>query len=85
MSYLKPHLKHGVMIAVGAAFKFFSGIGVRRAPDWMVDHHLEFIYRIAKEPRKQLRRCFHIIRTLPVLLFKEWNSKNKQCHGALLL
>lgn len=77
MSLLKPHLTHGVMIAVGAAFKFFSGIGVQRAPDWMVRHHLEFIHRIAKEPSKQLRRCFCIIRTLPGLLFNEWKLKNK--------
>ena len=77
MSCLKPHLRHGVMIAVGAAFKFFSGSGVQRAPEWMVRHHLEFLHRIAKEPNKQLRRCFHIIRTLPGLLFKEWRrSKN---------
>lgn len=80
MSYLRPHLKHGVMIAVGAAFKFFSGIGVHRAPDWMVRYHLEFVHRIAKEPNKQLRRCFHIVRTLPELLFNEWRSKRlKQC------
>lgn len=72
MHLLKPHLHHGVMIAVGAAFKFFSGIGVKRAPDWMVRCHLEFVHRIAKEPNKQLRRCFHIVRTLPGLLYGEW-------------
>lgn len=75
MHMLRPHLHHGVMIAVGAAFKFFSGIGEKRAPDWMVRCHLEFVHRIAKEPNKQLRRCFHIVRTLPGLLFNEWNSK----------
>ncbi|EKC54944.1 glycosyl transferase, WecB/TagA/CpsF family, partial [human gut metagenome] len=31
MSRLKPYLHHGVMIAVGAAFKFFSGTEVSRA------------------------------------------------------
>ena len=29
MYYLKPHLKKGVIIAVGAAFKFFSGVDVK--------------------------------------------------------
>lgn len=76
MHLLKPHLNHGVMIAVGAAFKFFSGNGVNRAPQWMVRHHLEFIHRLAKEPNKQIRRCYHIVRTLPGLLYKEWKSKN---------
>ena len=72
MSRLKPYLKHGVMIAVGAAFKFYSGIEARRAPTWMVRMHMEFIYRIICEPRKQLRRCWGIISSLPILLFSEW-------------
>lgn len=72
MSRLKPYLKHGVMIAVGAAFKFYSGIEARRAPTWMVRMHMEFIYRIIREPRKQLRRCWGIISSLPILLFSEW-------------
>lgn len=77
MSKLKPHLRHGVMIAVGAAFKFFSGVDTSRAPEWMVRHHLEFVHRLAKEPQKQFRRCFNIIRTLPGLLYKEWRHKSK--------
>lgn len=72
MSMLKPHLGHGVMIAVGAAFKFFSGVDTKRAPQWMVRHRLEFVHRLTKEPKKQFKRCFNIVRTLPELLFKEW-------------
>lgn len=78
MSKLKPYLHRGVMIAVGAAFKFYSGIEARRAPSWMVRMHMEFIYRIMREPRKQLRRCWGIISSLPRLLFSEWRrSKHK--------
>lgn len=78
MSNLKPHLNHGVMLGVGAAFKFFSGgVDTKRAPDWMVNHHLEFVHRISQEPKKQFKRCFHIIRTLPGLLYNEWRQKNK--------
>lgn len=77
MSRLKPHLNHGVMIAVGAAFKFFSGTDTKRAPEWMVNHHMEFVHRLSKEPRKQIKRCFHIVRTLPGLLYSEWRRKNK--------
>ena len=72
MSMLKPHLSHGVMIAVGAAFKFFSGVDSNRAPQWMVRHHLEFVHRLTQEPKKQFKRCFHIVRTLPGLLYHEW-------------
>lgn len=71
MSYLKPHLKRGVMIAVGAAFKFYSGVEAKRAPEYMVKWHLEFIYRIFKEPKKQLKRCGMILFTLPKLLTEE--------------
>lgn len=75
MSMLKPHLRHGVMIAVGAAFKFYSSESVKRAPQWMVRHHLEFVHRICMEPKKQMFRCYHIVRTLPGLLFEEWRKK----------
>lgn len=71
MSMLKSHLKRGVMIAVGAAFKFFSGVEAKRAPEWMVKMHLEFVYRIFKEPRKQIKRCWGIVSTLPKLLWQE--------------
>lgn len=71
MSRLKPYLHHGVIIAVGAAFKFFSGTEVSRAPQWMIDNHLEFIYRIYQEPGKQLKRCTLIVVSLPVLILKE--------------
>lgn len=75
MSRLKPYLKRGVMIAVGAAFKFYSGTDVKRAPHWMVKMHLEFAYRIFSEPKKQLKRCGWIVYTLPGLLYREWRKK----------
>jgi len=75
MSLLKPHLKRGVMIAVGAAFKFFSGVEAKRAPAWMVKMHIEFVYRIFMEPRKQLKRCWGIVSTLPKLLWQESRRK----------
>ena len=78
MSKLKPHLKHGVMIAVGAAFRFYSGTDVQRAPEWMLKMHLEFVHRIFKEPRKQLKRCSGIVTSLPKLLWQEWRRSKKK-------
>lgn len=78
MSLLKPHLQNGVMIAIGAAFKFFSGADVKRAPQWMVRMHLEFLYRLFSEPKKQLKRCYGIVSSLPHLLFQEWRKSKKQ-------
>lgn len=75
MSYLKPHLSHGVMIGVGAVFKFFSGLESKRAPKWMVRNHLEFVYRIFSEPKKQIVRCKDIIVNLPGLLWHEYKTK----------
>lgn len=82
MNRLLPHLRRGVVIAVGAAFNFFSGQGEKRAPKWMLDCHLEFVYRIFKSPRKQLKRCAWIVRTLPGLLYAEWKTKKNQDHVA---
>ncbi len=78
MSKLKPYLNRGVMIAVGAAFKFYSGLEEKRAPQWMVKQHLEFVYRIFSEPKKQLKRCSWIVVTLPGLLLGEWRRKHER-------
>lgn len=75
MHRLRPHLSRGVMIAVGAAFKFYSGLDERRAPAWIVRAHMEFLFRIAQEPRKQIRRCTGIITSLPRLLMTELKNK----------
>lgn len=40
-----------VMIGVGAAFDFFAGV-TPRAPRWMRDAGLEWLYRLATEPRR---------------------------------
>ncbi len=77
MSRLKPHLSRGVMIAVGAAFKFFSGQEEKRAPRWMVRSHLEFVYRLSQDPRKQFKRCGWILATLPGMLLDEWRAKKR--------
>ena len=71
MNRLCPHLQRGVMVAVGAVFNFASGRHIRRAPAWMVDCRLEFLYRIFSEPRKQMKRCWKIISVLPWIFIRE--------------
>lgn len=83
MSRLLPHLEKGVMIAVGAAFKFYSGTEERRAPQWMIRHHMEFLFRIMSDPKKQLRRCARIVITLPALLTGEWRRKQAMKQSAI--
>lgn len=78
MARLLPHLRRGVMIGVGAAFKFYSGVGERRAPHWLTRMHGEFLFRIAQDPRKQLRRCFWIVAMMPSMLWNEWRRKHRK-------
>ncbi|MEZ5490835.1 MAG: WecB/TagA/CpsF family glycosyltransferase [Gammaproteobacteria bacterium] len=52
--WLEEHvnkLNVGVILVVGAAFDFHSG-RVKRAPLWMRDHGLEWLFRAASEPRR---------------------------------
>jgi N-acetylglucosaminyldiphosphoundecaprenol N-acetyl-beta-D-mannosaminyltransferase len=44
-----------VMIGVGAAFDFLSG-NKKRAPKWMQKSGLEWLYRLAQEPKRLWRR-----------------------------
>lgn len=44
-----------VMVGVGAAFDYHAGT-VRRAPVWMQRHGLEWLHRLASEPRRLWRR-----------------------------
>ena len=48
-------LDAGVLIGVGAAFDFHSG-RVRQAPRWMQRSGLEWLFRLAVEPRRLWRR-----------------------------
>lgn len=43
------------MLGVGAAFDFHAGL-MPQAPKWMQDRGLEWLYRLAKEPRRLWKR-----------------------------
>lgn len=46
-----------VMIGVGAAFDYHSGV-VKRAPLWWQRNGLEWLYRLGSEPRRLFKRYF---------------------------
>jgi len=75
MSKLNPYLNRGVQIAIGAAFKFYSGQEEKRAPEWMCRMRLEFLYRIYAQPKKQIKRCWLILKALPQILWQERKRK----------
>jgi N-acetylglucosaminyldiphosphoundecaprenol N-acetyl-beta-D-mannosaminyltransferase len=58
MARLRDRLDVPVMCAVGAAFDFHAG-RVSQAPRWMQQRGLEWIYRIAQEPRRLLPRYLY--------------------------
>jgi N-acetylglucosaminyldiphosphoundecaprenol N-acetyl-beta-D-mannosaminyltransferase len=55
MAHMRSALDVPVMCGVGAAFDFHAG-RIPQAPDWMQRRGLEWIYRIAQEPRRLLPR-----------------------------
>ena len=46
---------NGLMVGVGASFDYLAG-KIRRAPEWMQRHNLEWAYRLRQEPKRLFRR-----------------------------
>jgi N-acetylglucosaminyldiphosphoundecaprenol N-acetyl-beta-D-mannosaminyltransferase len=55
MARMRPRLSAPVLVGVGAAFDFHAGL-VPQAPDWMQRFGLEWVFRLAQEPRRLWRR-----------------------------
>ena len=51
MAQMRERLEAPVLVGVGAAFDFHAGL-VPQAPAWMQDYGMEWIYRLAQEPRR---------------------------------
>lgn len=45
----------GFMVGVGAAFDYFAG-NIDRAPNWMQEHNLEWVYRLMQDPQRLFKR-----------------------------
>jgi len=58
MARMRHRLEVPVMCGVGAAFDFHAG-RISMAPSWMQERGLEWIYRIAQEPRRLLPRYLY--------------------------
>lgn len=46
---------HGFMIGVGAGFDYLAG-NIRRAPEWMQNRNLEWLFRLFQDPKRLFRR-----------------------------
>ncbi len=59
---------------VGATIDFLAG-HKRRAPMWMRDNGLEWLHRVATEPRRLLGRYLRDARKFPRLLWREYKRR----------
>jgi N-acetylglucosaminyldiphosphoundecaprenol N-acetyl-beta-D-mannosaminyltransferase len=66
-----------VVWTVGALFDYISG-RVPRAPHWMADHGLEWIFRLAIEPRRMWRRY---LLGNPAFLWRVWQESARRRTG----
>jgi N-acetylglucosaminyldiphosphoundecaprenol N-acetyl-beta-D-mannosaminyltransferase len=55
MASLRDRLDAPVLVGVGAAFDFHAGL-IPQAPGWMQRLGLEWLFRLAQEPRRLWRR-----------------------------
>lgn len=48
-------LVNGLMVGVGAGFDYFAG-NIKRAPTWMQNSNLEWLYRLVQDPKRLFKR-----------------------------
>jgi N-acetylglucosaminyldiphosphoundecaprenol N-acetyl-beta-D-mannosaminyltransferase len=81
MALMRDRLEVPVMCAVGAAFDFHSG-RVSQAPPWMQARGLEWIYRIAQEPRRLLPRYVYYNPRFLAAFGRQLVRERRGRHGA---
>lgn len=55
ISLVSKHIDAGHIGAVGACFDFYAGT-VERAPKWVINMGLEWLYRLIREPKRMFQR-----------------------------
>ncbi|MFL5844103.1 MAG: WecB/TagA/CpsF family glycosyltransferase [Solirubrobacteraceae bacterium] len=55
MAHMRPVLAAPLLVGIGAAFDFHAGL-VPQAPSWMQNLGMEWLFRLAQEPRRLWRR-----------------------------
>ncbi len=75
MYRILPFLNRGIMFGFGAIFNFNAGVNnIKRAPKIFLKLNLEWVYRFIKEPLKQGKRIYKIIKSLPMIIIEEKNK-----------
>lgn len=71
MHDLKPALPGVRLVGVGAAFDWYAG-RVTRAPEWMRNRGLEWLYRLTREPGRLWKRYVSTNPGFLLLLTRSW-------------
>ncbi|MCL6502485.1 MAG: WecB/TagA/CpsF family glycosyltransferase [Pirellulales bacterium] len=69
-------LRVPVVLCVGAAIDFLAG-HKRRAPVWLRRIGLEWLFRLASEPRRLWRRYARDACRFPLLVWREWRATRR--------
>ena len=72
---LRPLLPTSWMIGVGISFSFIAG-DVRRAPPWMQKTGLEWIHRLAQEPKRLAHR--YLVDDVPFAFSLFWHALRRR-------
>jgi N-acetylglucosaminyldiphosphoundecaprenol N-acetyl-beta-D-mannosaminyltransferase len=67
----KRELQFGVALCIGAAIDIAAG-GVERAPQWMQDHGLEWLWRLMQEPGRLWKRYLIDDMAFAGIVAREW-------------
>lgn len=70
MSLLQPYINRGVMFGIGAAFNFYIGKNIQPSLHFGAFRFI-WLDRIFREPKKQLKRVWKIIKAMPLLYLDE--------------
>lgn len=76
MSRMASALRPAVMLGIGAGLDFWAGTA-QRAPAWVSASGLEWLYRLAREPRRLWRRYLVRDPEFLVILLRELRSRER--------
>ena len=48
----------GFMVGVGAGFDYLAG-NIKRAPEWMQNNNMEWVYRLIQDPKRLLKKYLY--------------------------
>lgn len=71
--HIQNRLNAALSISIGATIDFEAG-NVKRAPKWMADHGLEWLFRITQDPGRLIKRYWNDAVSIVPIIFKYKND-----------